>query len=280
MSYIGSKSRISKWILPKIPTDITTYCEPFGGMMWNYLKMDLTKYPNLKTVVYNDFNQLNSNLFRCARNYHIMKNMLDYYQCQQYGEYPTPPKYAEQFYRFQKEIFNPSFKLTDEPNYDVAFKYVYVVQNCYSGLNPATAKFVDLKGKYHCKVKSFIKKMKDKTYQEHLDRISFVENMDFEQVILKYDSPTSFFYLDPPYQGFEYLYSNHSFFGIDQHFRLAELLENIMGRFALSYYRFPELDKMYPEDFFTYFEKEFTKSAITAKGKKQKTANELLIVNY
>ena len=64
ISYIGGKARISKWIVPYIPRDIETYVEPFSGMFWVFFKMDLHHYPNLKTVVYNDFNGLNSNLFR------------------------------------------------------------------------------------------------------------------------------------------------------------------------------------------------------------------------
>jgi len=65
ISYIGGKARIGKWIVPFIPKDIKTYCEPFSGMFWVFFNMDLKKYPNLKTVVYNDFNGLNTNLFDC-----------------------------------------------------------------------------------------------------------------------------------------------------------------------------------------------------------------------
>ena len=32
LSYIGGKSKISKWIIPHIPKDIETYVEPFGGV--------------------------------------------------------------------------------------------------------------------------------------------------------------------------------------------------------------------------------------------------------
>ena len=55
ISYIGGKARISKWIVPYIPRDIETYVEPFGGMYWVFFKTKLNEYPNLKTVVYNDF---------------------------------------------------------------------------------------------------------------------------------------------------------------------------------------------------------------------------------
>jgi len=62
ISYIGGKARIGKWIVPFIPSDIETYVEPFSGMFWVFFNMNLEQYPNLKTVVYNDFNGLNTNL--------------------------------------------------------------------------------------------------------------------------------------------------------------------------------------------------------------------------
>ena len=64
LSYIGGKSKIGKWIVPFYPTDMETYVETFGGMFWCFFNMDLSMYPNLKKVVYNDFNPLNYNLFK------------------------------------------------------------------------------------------------------------------------------------------------------------------------------------------------------------------------
>ena len=66
ISYIGGKARIGKWIVPFIPKDIETYVETFSGMFWVFFNMDLKEYPNLKTVVYNDFNGLNANLMKCS----------------------------------------------------------------------------------------------------------------------------------------------------------------------------------------------------------------------
>ena len=68
LSYIGGKSKIGKWIVPFYPKDMETYVETFGGMFWCFFNMDLKEYPNLKRVVYNDFNPLNYNLFMCLQN--------------------------------------------------------------------------------------------------------------------------------------------------------------------------------------------------------------------
>ena len=74
LSYIGGKSSISKWIIPFIPKDIKTYVENFSGMYWVFLKMNIDDYPNLEKVVYNDFNKLNVNLFKCVSS-HLRKSI-------------------------------------------------------------------------------------------------------------------------------------------------------------------------------------------------------------
>ena len=93
LSYIGGKSKIGKWIVPFIPRDIETYIEPFSGMFWVFFNMDLTKYPNLKNVVYNDFNPLNYNLFQCLQNPERLLEEVNNIPCQQRGEFPTPDIY-------------------------------------------------------------------------------------------------------------------------------------------------------------------------------------------
>jgi hypothetical protein len=59
LSYIGGKSKIGKWIVPFYPNDMETYVEPFSGMFWCFFNMNLNQFPNLKRVVYNEFNTLN-----------------------------------------------------------------------------------------------------------------------------------------------------------------------------------------------------------------------------
>ena len=68
LSYIGGKSKIGKWIVPFYDKNMETYVETFGGMFWCFFNMDLKEYPNLNKVVYNDFNPLNYNLFKCVQN--------------------------------------------------------------------------------------------------------------------------------------------------------------------------------------------------------------------
>jgi DNA adenine methylase len=279
ISYIGGKARIGKWIVPFIPNDIETYVEGFSGMFWVFFNMDLTKYPNLKTVVYNDFNKLNSNLMKCAKNYDTLWEELNKYPCQQLGVVDTPPEYPELYKKCQKEVFSPDLVITEENSLDIAGKYVYVLTQVFSGSKPETATYTDYKGKYRCKVLIFMDKLKHPKYREHFDKLTFVENMDFENVVEKYDSPTTYFYMDPPYWKTENYYSNHDF-DVNDHIRLADCIKKIKGKFSLSYYIFPKLEEWFPRDEYKWEQKNFKKAAAAKKDGTQNEGTELLIMNY
>lgn len=277
ISYIGGKAHIGKWIKEYIPTDIETYVEPFSGMFWVFFNMDLSKYPNLKTVVYNDYNKLNYNLLQWCKVPHRLHEELQKYPCQQLGVTDTPKEYEQMFYEYQKEVFDPTYEITPANSLEAACKYVYVLTQIFSGSKPETAKYMDYKGKYRCKLLVFMDKLKNPKYVEHYNRITFIENMDFEDVIRKYDGPKTYFYVDPPYWKTENYYSNHDF-DRDDHERLIETLKTIYGRFSLSYYDFPQLSEWLPQDQYKWNNKEFTKAAST-KTTKNKSV-ELLINNF
>ena len=279
ISWIGGKNRMAEWIDRFIPKDVETFVEPFSGMMWVFFKMDLDKYPNLKTVVYNDFNGLNSNLFSCSKQYDRLWDELSLYPCQQVGVENTPPEYREMFNQYQKEIFSPELIITDENKFEIACKYVYVLTQVFSGSKPETSKYTDYKGKYRCKVLIFMDKLKNPEYRKHFDKITFVENMDFEDVIKKYDGDTTFLYIDAPYWKTESYYSNHDFDRND-HERLANVLKDVKSNFAMSYYDFPLLRQWFPTYQYKWEKKEFAKAAAAKKGVTQNMGEELLIMNY
>ena len=278
ISYIGGKSKIGKWIVPFYPSDIETYVEPFSGMFWCFFNMGLDKYPNLKKVVYNDYNPLNYNLFKCVQNPSELQKHMDKIPVQQFGVSDTPVQYKEMFHEFQKELFSDIF-LVGEPDYESAAKYVYVLSQVFSGSKPESSNFIDLKGKYRSKYLAFRDKLSKPKWVDHFLRITNVDNLDFQQVIEKYDSPSTYIYLDPPYWKTENYYSNHDFDRND-HERLANVLNGVKGKFSLSYYDFEILKEWYPVEKFRWEKKEFAKAAAAKKGVKQTMAQELLILNY
>jgi len=149
----------------------------------------------------------------------------------------------------------------------------------FSGSKPETSKYTDYKGKYRCKIDIFEDKLRHPKYKEHLDKITFIENKDFQEIVYKYDSPTTYFYLDPPYWKTETYYSSHDFDSEDHH-RLFFSLQNIKGKFGLSYYEFPQLLEWYPKDKYKWESKGFAKAAAAKEGIPQNIGTELLIMNY
>ncbi len=158
LSYIGGKSKIGKWIVPFYDKNMEVYLETFGGMFWCFYNMDLKQFPNLKKVVYNDFNPLNYNLFKCVQNPNELLRAINSIDCQKQGVDITPEIYRNQFVSFQAELFGENFSV--EPgNYEVAAKYVYILTQVFSGSKPETSNFIDLKGKYKSKYLTFRDKL-------------------------------------------------------------------------------------------------------------------------
>jgi len=228
--------------------------------------------------VYNDFNPLNYNLFQCVQNPTELKRAMDAIPVQQVGVSVTPPEMREQFVRFQSEIFAEGI-VVQPYDYEIAAKYAYVLTQVFSGSKPETSSFIDLKGNYKSKFLTFKDKLSKPNWVDHFLRITDVENMDFENVVTKYDSPTTYIYLDPPYWKTENYYNNHDF-DREDHERLANVLNGMKGKFSLSYYDFPLLHDWFPEDRFRWERKEFAKAAAAKKNTKQNMAEELLILNY
>lgn len=271
LSYIGGKARIGTWIRNFIPNDIETYVECFSGMFWVFFKLDLPKFKNLKTVIYNDVNPLNVNLFLCIKDYDRL-----------YEVSSNKPIEDLELFNSCKEIFN-DFKLdTNNPNFEVAWKYSYILSQVWSGTDPIKGNlvkkggYVGKDGVYKSKFEIFRSKLVDNKWKSYFDKISIVENLDFENVIKKYDSGKTFFYCDPPYFKTEDYYINHSF-GIETHERLANVLKSTKGKFALSYYEFDKLSEWFPKDEYCWNSKEFVKGSMATSGKSQSKGIEILI---
>lgn len=276
ISWIGGKSKIGSWIRNFIPNDTEIYVEPFSGAFWVFFKMNLPYYTNLKEVVYNDVNPLNVNLFLCVKDYQkfwdVSRNI--------------PIENEELFNQFKSDIFDNEFVLDPQnPNFEIGYKYAYILSQLWSGTDPRRGKliknggYVGKDGIYKSKFEIFRQKLIDPKWQSYFNKITHIENMDFEDLIKKYDSKKTYFYCDPPYYSTEHYYINHDF-GIETHERLADTLNKIEGKFSLSYYEFDQLHKWFPQDKYNWKSKEFSKTAMAKSGGTQTKGIELLIMNY
>ena len=287
-SYIGGKSQIGKWIKDYIPNDIKTYVEPFSGAYWVYFNLDISEFQKLEKVVYNDFNPVNVNLFNCLKTpekfYEFIKNEECQFKSDDLKGQPSKEYLSEKFKTYQKSAFSGKYTFNkDNPNFQWGLEYAYVITQVFSGSKPEKSNYIDLKHAYRSKFDTFRDKVggigRGKKYPGMLKRMTSIENLDFEEVVNKYDSNDTYFYFDPPYWKTENYYSNHDFDRKD-HERLAKCLKECKGKWSLSYYYFDLLEEWFPKDEYTWVSKEFSKAASATKGQTQNKGEELLIMNY
>jgi DNA adenine methylase len=237
--YLGEKSKFASFITPNIPTDISTYVEPFGGMFGVFFSLDFSKFRNVN-FIYNEINYLNYNLFDLLR-YDI-----------RFIEIIKGIKVdKERYQKALREIFTETDRMTFAINW-------LIVLTCSSPNEIG-------KDSWRGDTEFEVFKLKWKAYEPHLNKISEILNVDYKEVISKYDSPETFFYLDPPYMGREKYYINHDF-DENSHYELSYILNNIKGRFVLSYYYFDGIKELYPNCRF--------------ESKKTIMGTEWLIMNY
>lgn len=302
ISYFGGKSSSAfhSFINTKIPKNgIETYLEPFSGSMGSYMDDDSLVFD---TVIYNDKNRHQVNLYKCCSEPEEFLKYLERLKETLLKTEETDPLKKWDFY---KDIYKRYIKndFLDNMNFEIGdFKkgaiYAFLITSAHNSTFPRGAGFNGYKkDKDELKLEVLIRKLKKNTYTEKLKSITEFHNIDFEELILKYDSEDTYIYLDPPYfrpdengeddsrRLFWYGSDKDDVFGPASHRRLLELIKNTKSRWSLSYYYFPLLEELLPKDKYMWFEKEVFRSSAQGGNnsnlkKEQSKGIELLITNY
>jgi site-specific DNA-adenine methylase len=304
ISYFGGKSSnvFHEFINKKIPKDgsIKTYLEPFSGSMGTYLDDDSLKFD---TVIYNDKNRHQVNLYYCCSKPEEFLPYLENLKNTLLKTEETEVLKKWDFYKgiykeYQKNDFldNTDFQIGD---FEKAAIYALLITSSHNSVYPRGAGFNGYKkDKDRLKLEVLIDKLKKNKYTEKLQSITEYNNIDFEELITKYDSDDTYIYLDPPYARFNegkgdddgkrlfwYGADTDGVFGPASHRRLLELIKKSEARWSLSYYYFPLLEELLPRDKYFWFEKEVFRSSAGGGNnadlkKEQEKGVELLILNY
>jgi DNA adenine methylase len=255
ISWVGGKRLLRKHIIPRIPKH-DVYCEVFGGAGWVLFgkspdKKDWEVNKKKYTEIYNDINGELINFWKYIK-YH-------------------PEAFVTELedYLVSRGLFNDCKSQERRTELERAVWFYYLLDTSYGS---SSNHFCIPKGT-NCLPLKDIEKVKKAS--ERLRNV-FIENLDFEKLIAKYDSETAFFYLDPPYYKKEKLYKRDGAEAFEGHDKLAEILKNIKGKFLLPYNDVDYIRELYNVPGITIEEIE---STYTMSGK-QTVAKELLIRNY
>lgn len=302
ISYFGGKSSnvFIEFINSKIPkSGIDVYLEPFSGSMGTYMDDDQLKFDK---VIYNDKNRHQVNLYKCCSEPNKFLPYLETLKNTLLKTEETDPLRKWDFYKgiyreYVKNDFldNMDFEIGD---FKKASIYAFLITSAHNSVYPRGAGFNGYKkDKDRLKLEVLIDKLVKNKYTNKLQSISEFNNIDFEELITKYDSESTYLYLDPPYfrpnengeddakRLFWYGADKDGVFGPASHRRLLEMLKNTKCRWSLSYYYFPLLEELLPRDKYIWFEKEVFRSSAQGGNNHDSTKEhakgvEILILNY
>lgn len=248
--WLGGKYRLAKQIIDRIPDDHHCYCEPFAGAAWV-----LFKKPPSRAEILNDWNLEITTLYRVLQ--HHLEEFLRYFKWALVSR--------DEFERLRKL---PAEALTDIRR---AARFYYLQKICFGGRVTSPTFGVSTTGPRRLN----LMRIEEELSAVHL-RLAQVtlERLPFQRAIKNYDRPTTFFYVDPPYWGYEDHYGP-GMFSRDDFTVLADTLGGIKGRFLLSLNDVPETRELFAD-----FMIEQVSTTYTAGPKNNSGARELLIRNY
>lgn len=224
MSWIGGKKSLRELIVSLFPLYYERYIEVFGGAGWILFH----KNPGNDFEVYNDFNSLLVNLYRCVR------------------EKPNELMDALRYCLNSREDFDyiKNCLARDKVNLPEGQREDALGYSPASDIQKAAWFYQLIRYSYASGLTSFGSQPHDiwsnfpliEQAHRRLAKV-VIENKDFEKLIKQYDRPVSFFYCDPPYFETESYYKNVGEDGFTEkdHIRLRDSLMKAQGKFLLSY---------------------------------------------
>ena len=213
ISYYGGKQNMLPAILPKIP-EHTIYVEPFfggGAVFWG-------KKPSQVEIV-NDINN----------------RLITFYKVLKYDFEELASKADETFHsRGQHKESGLVYKSqADEITDPLACAWSVWVQTNMSFATQIGSTFgYDRSGSSALRLYNKKKSLTD-VFQERMKRVT-IESYDALKVIKTYDSPDTFFYLDPPYVSSDQ--GHYTGYAVDHFKALLDVCANMKGKFLLSSY--------------------------------------------
>ena len=260
--YIGGKSYLAGWIIKHMPAHVC-YVEPFGGSAAVLIAKAYSAYE-----IYNDLAEEVYYFFKVLRDYtgDLVKEL---------KLTPISRKLIKEYAEADPSTFNPIKR---------AARFYLLSMWSYSGKPGGGSLPVRQGFRRDGSLRKFgdgmnyVRKVDMLTSFAERLRPVVIENMDFKELITRYDAPQTFFYCDPPY-----LDVNHYLikFSEADHQELSALLHQIKGKAMVSYYEHELLDTLYPPE--NWHKATVTSTVQASHGKHiqiHQTQKEVLLMNY
>lgn len=222
--WVGGKSRLRKFIIPMIPPH-TCYVEPFAGAAWV-----LFGKPKSDVEIINDIDEELITFFRVVR------------------EKPEELIASFEWELVSRAEFNRLANLDPQCLTDVqrAHRFYYLIMAGWGG----EARYPRFQssirdGGHGNRLVGALKSLRERITPIHRRlQTVLIENMDWQDCVERYDSPTTVMYLDPPYlgNGANYKFNMR---GKDDHQAIARQLARIKGYWILSSYDTQEIRDLF-----------------------------------
>lgn len=237
---MGGKSKLRDKIIQLLP-EHRCYCEVFFGAGWVYFG----KEPSRVEVI-NDRDSNLVNLFRVLK-FHSQ-------EFERLLKYEVNARDTFEFYKSSSV----------ETDIQKAVQFFYRVSNSFGSRGNHYGYAPSKPPRQHSRL----------TFDKISERMAktYIENLDFEELIQKYDREYTVFFCDPPYYeltGYEIEFKK------EDHLRLQNILSGIKGKFLLTIN-----DHSFIRELYHKFNVQEVKTVYTVSKTINKEVNELIITNY
>lgn len=261
--WVGGKSRLRKSIVPLIPAH-SCYVEPFGGAAWV-----LFGKPPSPIEVLNDIDEELINFFRVVK---------------------YDPEGLIRSFDLELVSRREFRRLADTDPQSLsgikrAHRFYYLIMAGWGG----EARYPRFQtstsdGGHGNRLIGALKSLRRRIEPVH-ERLKtvIIENLDWTECVDRYDRPTSFMYLDPPYPGNGANY-RHNMRSIAEHSAIAEQLSKVQCKWMLSSYDDAEVRTRYRHYNIVPVQSSSGMRSAEAEsrtnGRKRTVNREILVLNY
>ena len=249
MPWTGGKAQLRKRIAEYIPNELfKVWCEPFGGAG----SMLFYKEQWGKKEVYNDLDGRLYNLFKVVK----------YHPREFYRQFKNSVYTAEEWYDYK----------FSSPQTDIqrAARFYYMIQLSFGGKGVVPGRRSDGKllmlgggvKELGCRIRNV-----------------YIEGKDYADIFAQYDSPDTFFYLDPPYDGSNFRYYTEKNKGPFDQEKFRDAVKNLKGRWLMSNADTPNIRKLWAGFSQVTFQRHLGINHAADIGR-EKVFGEILVASY